>query len=82
MKTISVAVSQEEYDTFRVASKRERRPIAQLIREAMSFYREHKLEARSRLTDVPILPGHRLTAPLPERGEVWDEAFDPEGMGR
>ncbi len=84
MKTISVSVSKAEYETFRQLSKREHRPIAQLIREAMAFYREHRLESCSPLVDVPVLPGHRPTGPLQGRAEVWDEISDgdAEGCGR
>jgi len=43
MKTISLAVSETDYEAYRRASHAQHRPIAQLIREAMAFYRTEKL---------------------------------------
>jgi HJR/Mrr/RecB family endonuclease len=37
MKTISLAVSEVEYEAFRQAAKVENRAVAQLIREAMAY---------------------------------------------
>ena len=79
MKTISLSVSEDDYEAFRQASKRERRPIAQLIREAMVVYREERLGTRMPLTDLPVLAGHRQLAPLPSRVELYDEVFVGEG---
>lgn len=73
MRTISVAVSEDDYEAFRRAADRQRRPIAQLIREAMFVYRSEHLSERTRLTDFPVLVGHRQIAPLPTREELWDE---------
>jgi hypothetical protein len=75
MKTISLAVSEADYERFREAAKAENRPIAQLIREAMALYREQKLEAASPLTSLPVLAGHRPVQALPTRDEVYDEVF-------
>jgi hypothetical protein len=81
MKTISVSVSKADYEAFRRGSKRLQRSIAQLIREAMALYREERLEQKSRLTELPILVGHRPQAPLPTRAELYDDVFDFEGAG-
>lgn len=78
MKTISVAVSEDDYETFRRAARAEHRSIAQLIREAMSFYRNERLERRPPLRDIPVLAGHRPTGELPSRSEVYDELFADE----
>ena len=81
MKTISVYVSSADYEAFREASRAQHRSIAQLIREAMAFYREKRLDTRSRLADLPVLAGHRPVGSLPSRYELFDEAFtdgDPE----
>ena len=75
MKTISVGVVESDYESFRKASKAQGRPIAQLIREAMAFYRQERLEQRTPLRDVPVLVGHRLVTGLPARGELYDEVF-------
>jgi hypothetical protein len=76
MKTISVSVSERDYEEFRRASAREGRPIAELIREAMGFYRSEKLDRREPLRELPVLVGHRLRRRLPSRLEVYDEMFD------
>jgi hypothetical protein len=75
MKTISVSVSEQDYEEFRRASRRKGRPIAELIREAMGFYRAEKLAHREPLRDLPVLAGHRPRRRLPARTEVYDEIF-------
>ena len=80
MKTISIGVSESDYESFRVAAASQGRPIAQLIREAMEVYRLERLERKTPLLDVPVLPGHRLVKDLPSRSELYDEAFE-EGEG-
>jgi hypothetical protein len=75
MKTISLAVSESDYEAFRRAAQEENRPVAQLIREAMAFYRKERLEAKTPLTDLPLLVGHRLIQELPARDELYDEVF-------
>jgi hypothetical protein len=75
MKTISLAVSESEYEAFRRAAQEENRPVAQLIREAMAYYREQRLEARTPLVELPLLPGHRLVQALPAREELYSEVF-------
>jgi hypothetical protein len=76
MRTISVSVSKADYEAFRRGSKRLQRSIAQLIREAMALYREERLELKSRLSELPVLVGHRPLAGLPARGELYEEMFD------
>ena len=78
MKTISVGVLDTDYDSFRQASKAQGRPIAQLIREAMSLYRQDHIERRTPLRAVPTLAGHRLVADLPARDELYDDVFRPD----
>ena len=76
MKTISLSVSEEDYEAFRRAARRRDRPAAELIREAMAFYRAEKLEERSRLASLPLLAGHRLIDRLPTRAEIYDDAYE------
>jgi hypothetical protein len=54
-----------DYEAFRFAAKKQNRSIALLIREAMAEYRVSKLEVKTRLLDIPVLPGHRLVGTLP-----------------
>ena len=79
MKTISVAVSEADYEAFQEAAKETHRSAAQLIREAMTFFREQRLEHRSRLEQLPVFPGSRPISPLPSRVEVYDEVFGDPG---
>ncbi len=80
MKTISLAVSELDYEAFRQAAAREDRPIAQLIREAMALYRAERIAERTTLTEFPVLVGHRPVAELPSRSEVWDEISAGRGL--
>ena len=75
MKTISVSVSKADYDAFRRGSRRSKRSIAQLIREAMALYRSERLEERSRLEELPVLVGPRPLGELPDRAELYEEIF-------
>ena len=79
MRTISVSVTDTDYESLRKASQAQGRPIAQLIREAMSLYRRQRIEARTPLRQVPTLAGHRLVADLPTRPELYDEVYPSEG---
>lgn len=79
MKTISVAVSHEDYEAFRRAAREQGRPIAQLIRESMAVYRTEHLERRRRLDRLPVLAGHQPTGDLPGRGEIYEEIFTGRG---
>ncbi len=75
MKTISIAVSESDYEVFRRAARQREQPIAQLIRDAMRRFRETELEPRSPLRETPVLAGHRPLGELPSRSELYDEMF-------
>ena len=76
MKTISVSVSEDDYEVFRAAATGQGRPIAQLIRDAMAFYRQVKLEPRTRLDHLTIFHGRGPIGDLPSRAEIWEEIID------
>jgi hypothetical protein len=76
MKTISVSVSESDYEAFRQAAEQGDRSIAQLIREAMRLYRSERIEIRKPLRDLPVIPGHRQIRKLPRREEIYEEAFN------
>jgi hypothetical protein len=78
MKPISVTVAEEDYEAFREAAQAQGRSIADLIREAMTYYRAEQLEARAPLDQIPVLAGHRLKTKLPSRSEIYDEVFEPK----
>jgi len=79
MKTISVSVSSEDYEAFRQAASAGRRSIAHLIREAMAYYRTHRLGDPTPLADLPVFVGHRPLSSLPGREELYTEIFDERG---
>jgi hypothetical protein len=81
MKTVSISVSEADYEAFREAARKSERSIAQLVREAMAFYREERLQPRTRLREVPVLPGHRPLGELPSRAELYEEIFRERGSG-
>ena len=82
MKTISISVSSDDYEAFRRGSRQSKRPIAQLIREAMALYRQERLGEKSRLVEIPVLMGHRPLLPLPVREEIYGEIFGEENPAR
>jgi hypothetical protein len=81
MKTISIAVPESEYEAFRRAAEVRNRTVEHLVREAMSVYREERLETRKPLRDLPVLLGHRPMGEFPSRSEVYGEMFASESSG-
>lgn len=76
MKPISVIVSEDDYEVFRKAAREQSRSIADLIREAMTYYRAEQLETRTRLDQIPVLAGHRLKTKLPSRAQIYEQVFE------
>ncbi len=76
MKTIHVTVSSEEYETLQQAAQVRNCSIDELVRQAVAMLQSSLTSApQPRLTELPILPGHRPLAPLPSRSELYDELF-------
>lgn len=75
MNTISIAVSNPDYEGFRTYAKVSDRSIAELIREAMAFYREKKMSNVGKLEHLTVIP-HRFKGGLPTRVEIYDEMAD------
>jgi toxin-antitoxin system PIN domain toxin len=76
MKTISLAVSEDTYETFRRAAQTTNRSIAHLIRDAMAWYETTKLHQLAPLQEIPLLPGHRLVhSERFNREEVYEDFF-------
>jgi hypothetical protein len=76
MRTISLAVLESDYEAFKEAAKEQGRSAAQLIREAMTFFRQHRLQKREPLRALPVLSAHRPIGNLPSRAELYDEVFE------
>jgi len=81
MRTISLSVSESEYEAFRRAAAEGGRPIAQMIREAMAEYHAGRFPDRTPLRRLIVLPGHRPVSPLPTRFDVYDDIFSARADG-
>lgn len=73
MKTISVSVSESDYEAFRAYAARHDRSIAELVREAMAFYRLERLAPTEPLEQIPVFSRPKPRRGLPSREEVYDE---------
>ncbi|MBI3926372.1 MAG: CopG family transcriptional regulator [Armatimonadetes bacterium] len=73
MKTISISVSEDDYEAFRAHAKRSDRSIAELVREAMRLYREQRLQRLERMERLPLFGQNHPLGPLPDRAEIYDE---------
>jgi hypothetical protein len=74
MRTISLHVSDLDYEAYKTLASRTSRPVAQLIREAMSrWLSEHPLEAPS-LRDVQPVDLGPMLQPF-NRADVADEMY-------
>ena len=81
MRTISVSVSEDDYEEFREVAEASERSIAQLIRAAMAHYRATVLHGKTALTDLPVLAGHRPIGAMPSREDLYDEIFGAQRRG-
>ena len=75
MRTISVHVSESDYANFKSLAAQAGRPVAELIREAMTRWLvDHRRNGGS-LADVQPVDCGAVLRPF-DRGEVADEMFD------
>lgn len=74
MRTISLHVSDADYEAYKTLASRTSRPVAQLIREGMSrWLSEHPLEAPS-LRDVRPVDLGPMLQPF-DRADLADEMY-------
>lgn len=73
MKSISISVSDTDYEVFRQVAKGSDHSIAGLIREAMAYYKEQRLSQQGRLRHLTIFPNTRSRGTLPNRSQIYDE---------
>lgn len=76
IKTVSVAISESEYEAYRQAASERDQPVDELLQEAVTHYRVERLEGRERLEDLPVFGGHQLIGEIPTRVEIYDEMFN------
>ena len=76
MKPISLHVDDRDYRDFKSLAERTGRPVAELIREAMTEYLGRRRGRRGSIFDVP----HHDSGPLLKpwtREDLMDEMLDP-----
>lgn len=76
MKPISLHVEDDVYRTLKALAGRSGRPVAELIREAMTEYLGRKIGAGPSLLDIPAHPSGALLKTW-TREELFDEMLDP-----
>ena len=76
MKTITINVSEPVYAEFRSASELQGRPTAELIREAMEFYRQERLKPRRDLSAFRPRSAGGVRRPLAEDDDLLDEMLE------
>jgi hypothetical protein len=75
MKAISVHVLDEDYQHFKSLAAIERRPIAELIREAMKAYLERIRQSSRSVLEIAPHPSGRML-PDWDRSELFDEMLE------
>ena len=81
MRTLRVTVTDSEYEAFRRAAEAAHRPMAKLLRDAITLVQPEKSEIKVPLRDLPVLPGHRPLGDLPLRADLYDEMFSNKVFG-
>jgi len=60
MKPISIYVADQTYAEFRKYARQVDRPVAELIREAMEWYRTNRIQPQAALEHMPVSSRPRL----------------------
>jgi len=76
MKTISVHVTDDDYQELKSIAARHRRPVAALIREAMTRYLQSEKPRAASVLDLPAHDSGRALAGW-TRSELLDEMLRP-----
>ena len=72
MKNISVYVSDKIYADFKKYARHVDRPVAELIREAMEWYRNNRIQSRTILERMPVSAKPKLKRRW-NRAEIQEE---------
>lgn len=78
MKTITINVSEPDYEAFRRASKRLGRPTSELIREAMEQYRRERLQPSGDLRAFRPRSVGRVLKPLSADDDLLSDMLDAD----
>jgi ribbon-helix-helix CopG family protein len=72
MRPISVYVSEKTYAAFQEYARRQDRPVAELIREAMEWYSQSRIAPETRLRHMPTTAKPKLKRRW-KKGEIQEE---------
>lgn len=75
MRAISVHVDEREYEAMKALAERAGRPVAALIRDAMSSYLERREAQAGSVLDLPTARCGGQIRPW-TRSEIYDEIYD------
>lgn len=75
MKTISLHVSERDYQELKSMAAAADRPVAELLRQAMSEYLQNRRKASHSVADLAPHPSGRLLRPW-TRSEILDEMLE------
>ena len=75
MRVISIHVSDKTYAEFKRYAQNLDRPVAELIREAMEWYRTHRIQTETILRHMPVSSRPKLKRRW-TREEIQEELLD------
>ena len=75
MKAISVHVAEDHYRSLKALAALRKRPVAELIREAMAAYLQRERRNPGSVLDIPPHPSGRMLRTW-SRSELYDEMLD------
>lgn len=75
MRPISVHVEEAEYRRLKAIAAAEGRPVAALVRQAMSDYVRRRGRTQRSVLDIPAHSSGKLLRPW-DRAEIYDEMVD------
>ncbi len=78
MRAISVHVAEEDYERLKSLAAQEGRPVAVLIRQAMTDYLEREGRGGRSILEIPARKGGKLLRGW-TRDELYDEMLDGRG---
>ncbi len=73
MKAITINVSEPVYRTFQKYAQAQDRTTSEVIREAMEFYKNEKIEKKTSIRNLQPLSLGRIVKPVTGREDYLDE---------
>ena len=75
MRPISVHVTEDDYQRFKLLAALRKRPVAELIREAMAHYLKQERRSGRSVLDIPAHDSGRMLRSW-TRSELYDEMLE------